>query len=115
MKEEFKRVTSLAFCNLIGPPRSGCVDPKQYRQSPRPSLRVFILKELNTAVGVVWYRDYSSSILCYLRKCLRPSYFVACTIKRLIYGPGAMHRYITDSSVLLVYLTVCQLSFFLFE
>jgi hypothetical protein len=29
-------------------------DPKRYRQSPRPSLRMFILKELNAAVGAVW-------------------------------------------------------------
>ena len=29
-------------------------DPRWYR---RPSLRVFILKELNAAVGAVWLRD----------------------------------------------------------
>ena len=29
-------------------------DPKWYRESPRPSLRVFILKELNAAKGAVW-------------------------------------------------------------
>ena len=34
------------------------LDPKPYRHSPRPSLRVFILKELNTAEGEVWLRDY---------------------------------------------------------
>ena len=55
--QDFKRVTSLAFCNLIGPPRSVRADLKWYRQSPRPSLRVFILKELNAAVGAVWFRD----------------------------------------------------------
>ena len=30
------------------------VDPKWYRQSPRPSLRVFVLKVPNAAEGVVW-------------------------------------------------------------
>ena len=29
-------------------------DPKWYRQSARPSLRVFILQELNAVVGAVW-------------------------------------------------------------
>ena len=60
--QDFKCMTSLAFCNLIGPPRSVRADPKWYRQSPRPSLRVFILKELNAAVGAVWFRDYSDSV-----------------------------------------------------
>ena len=49
--QTFKSVTSFVFCNLIGAPRSWCTDPKRYRQSPRPSLRVFILKELNAAGG----------------------------------------------------------------
>ena len=55
--QEFKCVMPLAFCNLIGPPRLVHVDRKWYRQSPTPSLRVFILKELNAVVGTVWYRD----------------------------------------------------------
>ena len=38
--QTFKYVTSHAFCNLIGPPRSWHTDPKWYRQSPRPSLSV---------------------------------------------------------------------------
>ena len=29
-----------------------------YRHSPRPSLRSFVLKELNAAVGTVSLRDY---------------------------------------------------------
>ena len=58
--QTFKRVTSLALCNLIGAPRSWRMDPKRYRQSPRPSLRVFILKEPNAAEGEVWFRDYST-------------------------------------------------------
>ena len=49
--QEFKRMTSLAFCNLIGPPWSEHADPKRYRQSPRPFLCVFILKELATRCG----------------------------------------------------------------
>ena len=36
------------------------LDPKRYRQSPRSSLRVFILKELNAVEGEVWFRDYIS-------------------------------------------------------
>ena len=51
--QKFKCETSLAFCNLIGPPRSVRVDPRRYRQSPRPSLLVFILEELNAEVGAV--------------------------------------------------------------
>ena len=35
--QTFKYVTSYAFCNLIGPPKSWRTDPKRYRQSPRPS------------------------------------------------------------------------------
>ena len=49
--QSFKCVTSLSFCNLIGPPKSWRTDPKRYGQSPRLSLRVFILKELNAACG----------------------------------------------------------------
>ena len=49
--EVFKYVTSSTFCNLIGAPRSWRTDSFWYRQSARPSLRVFILKELNAAGG----------------------------------------------------------------
>ena len=52
--QKFEYVMSYVFCNLIGPPRSWRMDPKWYRQSPRPSLHMFILKELNAAEGVVW-------------------------------------------------------------
>ena len=34
------------------------LDPKRNRQSPRPSFRVFFLKELNAVEGAVWFRDY---------------------------------------------------------
>ena len=44
--------------NQISPPRCWRRDSKRYRQLARPSLRVFILKELNAAVGAVWLRDY---------------------------------------------------------
>ena len=44
-------VTRVLQSDLIGPSRSVCADPKRYWQSPRPSLRVFIL---NAAVGAVW-------------------------------------------------------------
>ena len=50
--QAFKYMTSHVFCNLIGLPRSWCTDPKWYRQSPRPSLRMFILKELMLQGGV---------------------------------------------------------------
>ena len=52
--QEFKHVMSLALCN---PPKSRRLDPKRDKQSPRPFPRVFILKEMNASVGVVWYRD----------------------------------------------------------
>ena len=50
-------VTHVLQSAMIGPPKSWRMDPKRYGQSPRPSLRVFILKELNTAEGEVWFRD----------------------------------------------------------
>ena len=53
--QEFKRVTSLMFCNLIGVLRLWRMDLKWYGQSPRPSLHIFIPKELNAVEGAVWY------------------------------------------------------------
>ena len=55
--QEFKHVTSLTFCNLIGALRPWRMDLKWYGQSPRPSLHIFIPKELNAVEGAVWYRD----------------------------------------------------------
>ena len=37
----------------------------RYRQSPRPSLRVFILRELNAVEGDVWFRDYIYMSIAY--------------------------------------------------
>ena len=54
---------------MSGPPKSWHTDPKQYRQSPRPSLRVFTLQELNAAEGAVWFRDYP-----YLASCSWTTY-----------------------------------------
>ena len=65
--QTLKRVTSLAFCNLIGLPRSWRTNLKRYRQSPRPSLRVFILKELNAVEGAVWSRLRYSRVFCCLQ------------------------------------------------
>ena len=49
--QTFKYVTSYVFCNLISPPRYWRTDPIRYRQSPRPSVSVFILKELKCCGG----------------------------------------------------------------
>ena len=63
--QTFKRVMSLVFCNLIGPPRSWHTDPKRYRQSPRPSFCVFILKELNAAEGESGFETTCSVCACF--------------------------------------------------
>ena len=65
--EVFKYVTSSTSCNLIGAPRSWRTDSFWYRQSARPSLRVFILKELNAAGGSGLACETNSMLVCFVQ------------------------------------------------
>ena len=49
--QTFKRVTSLAFCNLIGPPKSWRTDPKQYSRAVSQTLPPRVYPERTKRCG----------------------------------------------------------------